>query len=126
MLRLAAKLVAFFWRRADGCEGEAGPPEAELAEGASRAGGRVGGRRLGAVRRGWRSAGVPFCSFPPQTQALPREWQCFACLDASPTCGGRAISGAPSLSAPGVMAAGSVPRPPPRAPSFLRRCCSCA
>nr|XP_036862625.1 RNA helicase Mov10l1 isoform X2 [Manis javanica] len=33
MLRLAAKLVAFFWRRADGCEGEAGPPEAELAEG---------------------------------------------------------------------------------------------
>ncbi|XP_046922135.1 RNA helicase Mov10l1 isoform X1 [Lynx rufus] len=34
MLRLAAKLVAFFWRRADGSEGEeAGQPGPELAEG---------------------------------------------------------------------------------------------
>ncbi|KAK2500261.1 hypothetical protein MC885_018589 [Smutsia gigantea] len=36
MLRLAANLVAYFWRRADGCEGEAGPPESELAEGDTR------------------------------------------------------------------------------------------
>ena len=35
MLRLAAKLVAFFWRRADGSEGEeAGQPGPELVEGA--------------------------------------------------------------------------------------------
>ncbi|CAD7676994.1 unnamed protein product [Nyctereutes procyonoides] len=33
MLRLAAKLLAFFWRRADGTEEEAGPQALELAEG---------------------------------------------------------------------------------------------
>ncbi|XP_013972741.1 RNA helicase Mov10l1 isoform X7 [Canis lupus baileyi] len=33
MLRLAAKLLAFFWRRADGTEEEAGPQAPELAEG---------------------------------------------------------------------------------------------
>nr|XP_025737673.1 RNA helicase Mov10l1 [Callorhinus ursinus] len=33
MLRLAAKLVAFFWRRADGPDEDAGPPGPELAEG---------------------------------------------------------------------------------------------
>ncbi|XP_032348454.1 RNA helicase Mov10l1 isoform X9 [Camelus ferus] len=33
MLRLAAKLVAFFWRRADRPENAAGPPGPELAEG---------------------------------------------------------------------------------------------
>uniref|UniRef100_A0A452RE87 RNA helicase n=1 Tax=Ursus americanus TaxID=9643 RepID=A0A452RE87_URSAM len=33
MLRLATKLVAFFWRRADGPDEEAGPPGSELAEG---------------------------------------------------------------------------------------------
>ncbi|KAG8517982.1 RNA helicase Mov10l1, partial [Galemys pyrenaicus] len=32
MLRLATKLVAFFWRRAEGAEGAAGPPGPELAE----------------------------------------------------------------------------------------------
>nr|XP_045728269.2 RNA helicase Mov10l1 [Mirounga angustirostris] len=36
MLRLATKLVAFFWRRADGPNEDAGPPGSELAEGASR------------------------------------------------------------------------------------------
>lgn len=35
MLSLAAKLVAFFWRRADGPEEMAGPPGPELPEGAS-------------------------------------------------------------------------------------------
>ena len=38
MLRLAGKLVAFFWRRAEEPEEEAGPPGPELAEGASREG----------------------------------------------------------------------------------------
>lgn len=38
MLRLAAKLLAFFWRRADGTEEEAGPQAPELAEGACGAG----------------------------------------------------------------------------------------
>ncbi|XP_034841950.1 RNA helicase Mov10l1-like [Mirounga leonina] len=33
MLRLATKLVAFFWRRADGPNEDAGPPGSELAEG---------------------------------------------------------------------------------------------
>ncbi|XP_045671475.1 RNA helicase Mov10l1 [Ursus americanus] len=33
MLRLATKLVAFFWRRADGPDEEAGPPGSELVEG---------------------------------------------------------------------------------------------
>ncbi|XP_045866606.1 RNA helicase Mov10l1 [Meles meles] len=35
MLRLATKLVAFFWRRADGPAEDAGPPGSELAEGGS-------------------------------------------------------------------------------------------
>lgn len=43
MLRLATKLVAFFWRRADGPADDAGSPGSELAEGASR-GGALGGR----------------------------------------------------------------------------------
>ncbi|XP_073937892.1 RNA helicase Mov10l1 [Castor canadensis] len=36
MLRLAAKLVAFFWRREDGLEEEAGRPGPELVEGETR------------------------------------------------------------------------------------------
>lgn len=38
MLRLAGKVVGFFWRRAEEPEEEAGPPGPELAEGASREG----------------------------------------------------------------------------------------
>lgn len=40
MLRLAAKLVAFFWRREDVPEEEPGQWEPELAEGARGVGGR--------------------------------------------------------------------------------------
>lgn len=46
MLRLAANLVAFFWRKADGPREEAGPPGPDLAEGASW-GGRVPARCCG-------------------------------------------------------------------------------
>lgn len=46
MLRLAAKVVSFFWRKADCPEEEAGPLGPELAEGASR-----GGRAARPLRR---------------------------------------------------------------------------
>lgn len=80
MLRLATKLVAFFWRRADGPDEDAGPPGSELAEGASRGGaalqpvsarrapgraGREGGRR--ALPAG----GRPRERAPPWMGSLP-------------------------------------------------------
>jgi len=46
MLRLAAKVVSFFWRKADCPEEEAGPLGPELVEGASR-----GGRAARPLRR---------------------------------------------------------------------------
>ena len=46
MLRLAAKVVSFFWRKADCPEEEAGPLGPELLEGASR-----GGRAARPLRR---------------------------------------------------------------------------
>lgn len=56
MLRLAAKLVAFFWRRAEGLEEEAGPLGPELAEGASREGCEGCGSGWSRSRRGGREA----------------------------------------------------------------------
>lgn len=80
MLRLATKLVAFFWRRADGPDEEAGPPGSELAEGASR--GRValqpvptrgGPGRAGREghRRPLPAVGCPGERAPPWMGSLP-------------------------------------------------------
>jgi hypothetical protein len=67
MLRLAAKLVAFFWRREDGLEEEAGRPGPELVEGAR-------GARVGALHRalwvGWAGWGG-WGQWPVNTQGHP-------------------------------------------------------
>lgn len=63
MLRLAAKVVAFFWRKADGPDEEAGPRGLELPGGASWGGAGAEGAWRGGARAGpgcgWAGALAP-------------------------------------------------------------------
>lgn len=79
MLRLAAKLMAFFWRRADGPEEMAGLQGLELLEGASWGG---AGARWG---RGGRAGAGVLTAYLRVRAAPPRHWEPHGSAPRSPS-----------------------------------------